>query len=46
VADQKGLTLGQLRELITPEELTLWHVYYEVKAEHEARKLKTTAGRR
>ena len=35
VAEKLGKTLNELRELITPEELNLWVLFYELRADEE-----------
>jgi hypothetical protein len=35
VAEKLGMTLGQLREAMTTEELFAWSAYYSIRAEEE-----------
>ena len=35
VAEKLGQTLNELREKMTPEELSMWLLFYEIRAEEE-----------
>jgi len=35
VAERLGQTLNELREKITPEELSLWMLFYEIRSDQE-----------
>jgi len=35
VAEKLGQTLNELREKITPEELSLWLLFYEIRSDKE-----------
>lgn len=47
VAEKIGYTLTELQEKMTPEELYLWSMFYELKNEEEKKALgKAKSGRR
>lgn len=46
VADKLGITLRDLRERIVPEELQLWMLFYELRAEEEKKAMKEAKRRR
>jgi hypothetical protein len=35
VAEKLGQTLNELREKMTPEELSMWLLFYEIRGEEE-----------
>jgi hypothetical protein len=45
VAEKLGLTLNELQERMTPEELQLWVMYLELKAEEEKKAMEKSARR-
>ena len=46
VAEKLGMTLSELGQRMTPEELWLWSVFYELRAEEEKAALEKAKRRR
>ena len=46
VAEKLGKTLNELREQITPEELSLWLLFYELRSDEEKKQLDQVKRRR
>ena len=46
VAKELSLTLVQLREAMTPQELWLWHAFFELQNEEQAKAMKKAQARR
>ena len=46
VAEKLGYTLNELRERIVPEELQLWLLFYELRADEEKKQLEQAKRRR
>lgn len=46
VAEKLGLTLSELTERMTPEELWLWSLFYEIRHEEEQASMEKARRRR
>ncbi len=46
VAERLSKTINELREQITPEELELWLLFYEIRSEEEKKQLEDSKRRR
>ena len=46
VAKELGMTLGQLRREITPEELFLWHAFFQLQHDQQEEAMKKVRRRR
>jgi len=46
VAEKLGQTLNELREKMTPEELSLWLLFYEIRSDQEKKQLEQAKKRR
>ena len=46
VAEKLGKTLNELREQITPDELQLWLLFYDLRADEEKKQLEQVKRRR
>ncbi len=46
VAEKLGKTLNELREQITPEELHLWLLFYELRTDEERKQMEQAKRRR
>jgi len=46
VAKELSLTLVQLREAMTPQELWLWHAFFELQNEEQTKAMKKAQARR
>ena len=46
VAEKLGQTLNELREKITPEELSMWLLFYEIRQDEEKKSMEKAKRRR
>jgi hypothetical protein len=46
VAKELNLTLVQLREAMTPQELWLWHAFFELQRDEERKAMRKSQARR
>ena len=46
VAEKLSKTLNELREQITPEELQIWFLFYEIRSDEERKQLEQSKRRR
>jgi hypothetical protein len=46
VANELHMSLAQLKQEMTPEELWLWHAFFELRADEQAKEVKKAKSRR